>query len=209
VGWDEADAKAALAAYGLSVPASAVTHDAGELPALSSELGYPVVLKALGSDLAHKSDVGGVVVGLASADAVRRAAAAMADLADRFLVERMVPGALLELLVGVQRDPRLGLTLGAGGVLVELVDDTATLLLPATPAQIRAALTGLRVGPVLEGFRGQAADLEAVVSAVQAIAAFALDHADRLVELEVNPLLVLPDGAMAVDALIRLAGPGT
>jgi acetate---CoA ligase (ADP-forming) len=94
-------------------------------------------------------------------------------------------------------------------VLVELVDDTATLLLPATPAQIRAALTGLRVGPVLEGFRGQAADLEAVVSAVQAIAAFALDHADRLVELEVNPLLVLPDGAMAVDALIRLAGPGT
>jgi succinyl-CoA synthetase beta subunit len=195
----------------VSVPASAVTADAGELPALASELGYPVVLKALGSDLAHKSDVGGVVVGLASADAVRRAAAAMADLADRFLVERMVPGALLELLVGVQRDPRLGLglTLGAGGVLVELVDDTATLLLPATPAQIRAALTGLRVGPVLEGFRGQAADLEAVVSAVQAIAAFALDHADRLVELEVNPLLVLPDGAMAVDALIRLAGPET
>jgi acetyl-CoA synthetase len=211
VRWDEADAKAALAAYGVSVPASAVTADAGELPALASELGYPVVLKALGSDLAHKSDVGGVVVGLASADAVRRAAAAMADLADRFLVERMVPGALLELLVGVQRDPRLGLglTLGAGGVLVELVDDTATLLLPATPAQIRAALTGLRVGPVLEGFRGQAADLEAVVSAVQAIAAFALDHADRLVELEVNPLLVLPDGAMAVDALIRLAGPET
>jgi acetyl-CoA synthetase len=211
VWWDEADAKAALAAYGVSVPASAVTADAGELPALASELGYPVVLKALGSDLAHKSDVGGVVVGLASADAVRRAAAAMADLADRFLVERMVPGALLELLVGVQRDPRLGLglTLGAGGVLVELVDDTATLLLPATPAQIRAALTGLRVGPVLEGFRGQVADLEAVVSAVQAIAAFALDHADRLVELEVNPLLVLPDGAMAVDALIRLAGPET
>ncbi|MGA8247200.1 MAG: acetate--CoA ligase family protein, partial [Nocardioides sp.] len=71
------------------------------------------------------------------------------------------------------------------------------------------ALSGLRVGPVLAGYRGRAADLEATVSAVEAVAAFALDHADRLVELEVNPLLVLPDGAMAVDALIRLAGPAS
>jgi acetyl-CoA synthetase len=210
VSWDEVEAKAALAAYGLSVPASMVTDDAAELPALASELGYPVVLKALSGDLAHKSDIGAVVVDLRSEDAVRRAATDMAVIAERFLVERMVPGTLLELLVGVQRDPRLGLglTLGAGGLLVELVDDTATLLLPATRAQIRAALTGLRVGPVLEGYRGTAADLEATVSAVEAIAAFAQDHADRLVELEVNPLLVLPHGAVAVDALIRLAGPG-
>ncbi len=209
VSWTEVEAKAALASYGVSVPASGVTADRDELPALATALGYPVVLKALAGDLAHKSDLGGVVVGLDSEDAVRRAAAGMAGVAERFLVERMVPGALLELLVGVQRDPRLGLglTLGAGGVLVELVDDTATLLLPATHAQIRAALTGLRVGPVLEGFRGRPADLEATVGAIEAVAAFALDHADRLVEVEVNPLLVLPDGAMAVDALIRLAGP--
>jgi hypothetical protein len=91
---------------------------------------------------------------------------------------------------------------------VELVDDTATILLPATRSEIRRALTGLRIGPALEGFRGATADLDAVVSAVEAIAAFATDHADRLVEIEVNPLLVLPEGAMAVDALIRLAEPG-
>jgi succinyl-CoA synthetase beta subunit len=195
----------------VSVPASVVTADAAELPGLAVELGFPVVLKALGGGLAHKSEVGGVVVDLDSTDAVRRAAAGMAGLAERFLLERMVPDALLELLVGVQRDPRLGLglTLGAGGVLVELVDDTATLLLPATRNQIRAALTGLRVGPVLEGFRGRPADLEAVVTAVEAVAAFAVDHAAQLLELEVNPLLVLPDGAVAVDALIRLAGPVT
>jgi acetyl-CoA synthetase len=211
VTWDEVEAKAALAAYGVSVPASVVTADPAALPALAAQLGFPVVLKALGADLAHKSEVGGVVVGLGSTDAVRRAAAGMAGLAGRFLLERMVPDAVLELLVGVQRDPRLGLglTLGAGGVLVELVDDSATLLLPATRTQIRAALTGLRVGPVLEGFRGRAADLEAVVTAVEAVAAFAVDHAAQLVELEVNPLLVLPDGAVAVDALIRLAGPVT
>jgi acetyl-CoA synthetase len=134
----------------------------------------------------------------------------MAGVAERFLVERMVGDPVLELLVGVQRDPRLGLglTVGAGGVLVELVDDTVTLLLPARRSEIRAALTRLRVGPVLQGFRGRSADLEAVVDAVEAIAGFATGHADRLLELEVNPLLVLPDGAVAVDALVRLAGTG-
>ncbi|MBO0845873.1 MAG: acetate--CoA ligase family protein [Nocardioides sp.] len=208
--WDEVESKTALASYGLRVPASVTTDDVDALPAVASQLGFPVVLKALGAGIAHKSEIGGVEVGLDTEDAVRRAAAGMADLAHTFLVERMVGGAVLELLVGVQRDTRLGLglTLGAGGVLVELLDDTATLLLPATRDQIRTALTGLRIGPVLQGFRERDADLEAVVSAVEAIAAFAIDHADRLVEVEVNPLLVLPDGAMAVDALIRLAEPG-
>lgn len=211
VTWDEVDAKSALASYGLSVPLSAVVEDVRDVPASAAELGFPVVLKALSDDLAHKSDVGGVVVGLESEEALRRAAAGMAGLADRYLVERMVGGAVLELLVGVQRDRRLGLglTVGAGGVLVELVDDTATILLPARREEIRAALTGLRVGPVLEGFRGRGADLDAVVDAVEAIARFATDHADRLVELEVNPLLALPCGAVAVDALVRLAEPGT
>ncbi|MGC4112153.1 MAG: acetate--CoA ligase family protein [Nocardioides sp.] len=205
--WDEVDAKAALATYGVPVPKSVVVETAEQAADAASELGFPVVLKAVATGLAHKSDVGGVAVGLASADDVRLATEGMSSVAERFLVERMVPGAVLELLVGVQRDARLGLalTLAAGGVLVELVDDAATLLLPATRAEIRAALTGLRVGPVLEGFRGQAADLDAVVSAVEAVAAYAVEHADRLVEIEVNPLLVLPEGAMAVDALIRLA----
>jgi acetyl-CoA synthetase len=207
--WDEVEAKAALAGYGVPVPDSAVADSPDEAATAARELGLPVVLKAVAAGLAHKSDVGGVVVGLDSEVAVRRAAAAMSAVAERWLVERLVPGALLELLVGVQRDPRLGLalTVGAGGVLAELVEDTATVLLPATGDEIRAALTRLRVGPVLEGFRGQEADLEAVVSAVEAVAAFAVAHADRLVEIEVNPLLVLPEGTMAVDALIRLAEP--
>jgi acyl-CoA synthetase (NDP forming) len=203
----EVEAKAALAEFGVPVPASVAVPNALDAPAAASVVGFPVALKAVADGLAHKSDVGGVVLGLDSEEAVRRAAAAMAGVADAFLVERMVSGGVLELLVGVQRDPRLGLalTLGAGGVLVELVDDTATVLLPTTRAELRDALTGLRVGPVLEGFRGRAADLEAVVTAVEAVAAYAVDHADRLVEVEVNPLLVLPDGAVAVDALIRLA----
>ena len=133
----------------------------------------------------------------------------MTGLSDRFLVEEMVDGAALELIVGVQRDPHLGLamTVGAGGVLVELIQDAATILLPATPTDIHAALRSLRIWPLLNGFRGTAGNLERVVEAIGAVLAFASDHADRLVELEVNPLLVLPDRAVAVDALIRLAEP--
>jgi acetyl-CoA synthetase len=209
--FDEVDAKAALAAYGVPVPESALAATPEEAATVAARLGFPVVLKAVADGLAHKSDVGGVVVGLATEDDVRRAAGAMSEVAERFLVERLVPGAMLELLVGVQRDPRLGLglTVGSGGVLVELVDDSATVLLPASRAEIRTALSELRVGPVLSGFRGRSADLDAVVSAVEAVAAYAVAHADRLVEIEVNPLLVLPAsdprGAVAVDALIRLA----
>ncbi len=207
--WDEGHAKAVLASYGLVVPGSAVANSAAEAPALASELGFPVVVKALSADLAHKSEIGGVHVGLDSEAAVRRAVASMAGLSDRFLVERMVEGAELELIVGVQRDPQLGpaVTVGAGGVLVELIQDAATILLPATAAEIHAALKSLRIYPVLEGFRGGGLGLDAVIEAIQAIVAFAHDHADRLVELEVNPLLVLSQGAVAVDALIRLAEP--
>jgi acyl-CoA synthetase (NDP forming) len=206
---DESAAKAMLASYGLRVPRSAVADGPALAAAAAAEIGFPIVLKALSADLAHKSDVGGVQVGLGSEAEVHRAVATMAGLGDRFLVEQMVDGASLELIVGVQRDPQLGLamTVGAGGVLVELIQDTATIFLPATTADIRAALQSLRIWPVLQGFRGRTVSLDAVVEAIEAIVAFASDHAERLVELEVNPLLVRPDDAVAVDALIRLAEP--
>jgi len=95
--------------------------------------------------------------------------------------------------------------LGIGGVLVELIRDTATLLLPVRPDDVRAALLGLKLGPLFTGHRGgRRADLDAAVENVMAIARFAQEHADDLVELDVNPLLVLEDGAVAVDALVVL-----
>jgi acetyl-CoA synthetase len=114
------------------------------------------------------------------------------------------------LLVGVQRDPQFGLTLtlGAGGVFVELLRDSVTLLLPLTRADLLQALQTLKMWPMVTGYRGRAhGDVEALLDAVQAILAFATAHADRLLELDVNPLLVLPlgQGVLAVDALIRLA----
>jgi len=207
--WDESHAKDALASYGLVLPRSAVSYSQGEAPELAAGLGFPVVLKALSTELAHKSQIGGVQVGLNSKAAVRRAVASMGGLSDRFLVEQMIEGAALELIVGVQRDPQLGLalTVGAGGVFVELIHDVATILLPATAGDILAALQGLRIWPLLSGTRGTSAGLAAVLESIEAVVAFASDHADRLVELEVNPLLVLPDRAVAVDALVRLVEP--
>jgi acetyl-CoA synthetase len=202
---DEASAKRALQAFGVPVPPGAVGR-LGEVGALATRVGFPVAVKAVSSTLGHKSERGGVRLGLTSEPSVELAATGMSALSDRFLVEQMVDGAVAELIVAVQRDPAFGLTLtiGAGGLLVELVDDTVTLLLPATGDDVRDALRSLAVWPLLHGFRGRSADVDRVVEAVSAVVEYATSNADRLMEVEVNPLLVGPDSVVAVDALIRL-----
>jgi acetate---CoA ligase (ADP-forming) len=119
----------------------------------------------------------------------------------------MVPGAVAELIVGVTRDPLFGpvMTLGSGGVLVELIKDSATLLLPATRDEVEAALRRLRMFPLLDGYRGRPkADLGAAVDAVLGIAAFAIARADDIVEMDINPLIVCREGegAWIADALL-------
>ena len=126
----------------------------------------------------------------------------------RLLVERFTPDVVAELIVGLHRDPQLGLllTVGSGGTFVELAADSATLLLPVSEAEIREALSRLRCAPLLEGYRGRApADVDAAVAAILGIARFAVEHRDRLEELDVNPLGVRARGrgAVALDALIR------
>ncbi|MDX1575876.1 MAG: acetate--CoA ligase family protein, partial [Kiloniellales bacterium] len=213
---DEWEAKRRLAEFGLRVPEGRRVTGV-DAPAAASEIGFPVVLKAVGPDLAHKTEAGAVALGLGSEAAVAAAVAEItARLAagsgggDGFLVERMVPDAVAELIVGVKRDPAFGLALvlGSGGVLVELLRDSATLLLPTDRAAVNEALSGLKGAPLFTGFRGRPkGDREALIDAVMAVAAFAEAHRESLVELDVNPLLVLPEGqgAVAVDALIRLS----
>ena len=217
---DEVESKRRLAAFGLSVPEGRVVS-AAEAPAAATTLGFPVALKAAGSAFTHKTELGAVALNLKGEDAVREAAAAMQGRLkghDRFLVERMVGSPVAELIIGIKRDPQFGLALvlGAGGILVNLVEDAATLLLPTDRASVEAALDGLKVARLLKGYRGQPpGDRAAVVEAVLAVAAYAASERERLLELDVNPLLVLPEGqgegsggAVAADALIRLAGPG-
>ena len=212
--WDEVTSKAALARAGVPIPRGALMSLA-EIEALCGDdtaplpAPFPLVLKAVGSDLAHKTELGGVALKLTSRAALLDEARRMAPLGGHYLIEEMVGGTVAELIVGVGRDPQFGLfmTLGAGGIFVELLRQVEQVLLPASRADIAAALQRLPLYAVLAGYRGkQGCDMAALIDAIEAVGAFALAHADRLEELDVNPLLALPQGAMAVDALIRMKG---
>lgn len=199
---DEGSAKAALAACGVAVPKGR-TVDADGLEAAAATLEGRLVLKVTG--LAHKSEAGGVRLGLSS-DEVLDAARQMPEGA--YLIEEMVQGAVAELLVGVLRDPAHGfvLTIGAGGVLAELWQDTASLLVPACPHAIEDSLRSLRIWPLIEGYRGKpAADLGAIVAAIMGVQEYVIANAGTVSEVEINPLMCTPDAAIAVDALLRKA----
>jgi acetyl-CoA synthetase len=208
---DEIAAKTALAAFGLRIPRGLPARDADEAAAAAEAVGYPVVIKAVSGQLAHKTELGAVKLNLANADQVQAAVSDLSPRFEHFLVEKMVTGGLAELIVGVTRDPLFGqsLTVGAGGILVELLADSATLLLPATRGQIERALRGLRCFALLDGHRGRPrADIERVVDAIATIASFAQANADLLLELDVNPLIACEREAVAVDALVRIVGRG-
>jgi len=203
---DEWSSKAVLNALGIATPNGGIAVSADEAVALAQRVGFPVVLKGVGETLLHKTELAAVKLNLRDADAVRAAADALAHLECDFLVEIMVQGAVAELIVGVARDPQFGLylTIGAGGVMVELWNDSRPLLLPASRDDIRSALLSLRSAPLLGGYRGKPkADIEAAVDVAFKIGELALAQAGDLEEMDVNPLMVTADGAIAVDALIR------
>ncbi len=211
----EYEAKLALAAFGVPVPKSQVVSadSAAELGAAAATaaevIGFPVVIKALGAHLEHKSDVGGVVLNVRSRGEAQAAAQRLRPLATALLVEAMITDAVAEILVGVTVDPQFGqlLLLGAGGVLTELLQDSVTLLPPFNAAAIERALDRLKIARLLRGYRNRSAgDVAALIDTVLACARYADANRQRLVEMDLNPVIVRPQGlgAVAVDALIRL-----
>ncbi len=205
----EWEAKQALRAFGLTLPEGRLVTNATEARAAFSSLGGPVVVKACSRALLHKTEAGAVRLNVQTTDDVANAVEAMVHLADTFIIERMITGTVAELIIGIKRDPQAGLVLvvGSGGILVELIGDARTLLFPVTPAAAEQAILTLKAAKLLAGFRGRPkGDLAAAVAAVLAIARFAEANAATLQELDINPLLVRPEGlgAVAVDALIRI-----
>ena len=194
----EAEGKALLAASGVAVPKSVTAPTLAGVAAAAAGLAAPCALKGLG--FAHKTEAGAVRLGLSNLEGQAEMVGATG-----YLVEEMVSGAVAEILVGLQRDPIYGLTLtlGMGGVTAEVLADTVTLILPASPDEILAALRRLRLWPLLDGYRGRPkADMAALADlAVQLGALMASDNS--LEEIEINPVLVRQNGAVAVDALIR------
>jgi acyl-CoA synthetase (NDP forming) len=195
----EAEAKSSLVMHGLDIPRAKKGSNPAEL---ASDVGFPLVLK--GEGIAHKTEAGAVALGLTSTDEVAAAAARMPT--NSFLAEEMVTGGVAELLIGVTRDPAHGfvLTLAAGGTLTELLQDSASLLVPASRESVKQALSQLKMHRLLQGYRGApAANVDTILDAVDAIQAYVLANAGRLEEVEVNPLICTPTRAVAADALIK------
>jgi len=205
---DEAESKSLLAQNGIPVPSAQVVRSVEETIAAAEALGYPLVVKALG--VAHKTEIRGVKLGLNSAGEVLAAVTEMFDLSDSALIEKMIEGVVAELIVGVSHDEQFGpnLTVGGGGTMVELMKDSASLLIPTTREQVLHALGRLNCASLFSGFRGAPpADLNAAADVVLAVAGMVEDEPSSIVELDINPLMLLVEGqgVVAADALIILS----
>ena len=198
----EAKSKQVLAAFGLKVPCHITTTDISTVDL--TKLTFPVALK--GTGFAHKTEAGAVALNLHDSESIRSAAAKMATRS--FLIEEMICGAVAELIVGVVKDPAHGflLTFGAGGILTEVLNDTASLLIPSSRASVTESLNKLKVAKLLHGYRGKpAANVEEIADAVMALQDYVLANAAKLEEVEINPLICTQTSAIAADALIRIA----
>ncbi|MFE2242219.1 acetate--CoA ligase family protein [Streptomyces virginiae] len=205
-------AKQLLRAYGIRVPREQLVTSAAAAVRAAGLVGYPVVMKASGPQLGHKTELGLVKIGLTSASQIRDAYRELTDIAryenvplDGILVCQMVERGV-EMVVGVTQDDLFGptVTVGLGGVLVEVLHDAAVRVPPFGEDQARAMLTELRGRALLEGVRGAPpADVDALVEVILRIQRMALEFGDELSELDINPLMVLPrgQGAVALDAL--------
>lgn len=201
----ELEGLALLADYGVPVVPARGAATADEAVAAAAELGWPVVLKTAAPGVQHKSDVGGVVVGVADEESMRDAYADVAArLGPQVTVAALAPAGV-ELALGIVRDPTFGplVLVAAGGILVELLGDRTLALPPLDEAGARRMIDRLQVRPLLDGVRGApASDVEAVARAVSRLSVLAADLGDVLEALDVNPIIAGPDGCVAVDALV-------
>jgi acyl-CoA synthetase (NDP forming) len=209
---DETQSKNLLASRGIPVPAGRPVGSAEEAVAAAEELGYPIVVKSLG--LAHKTDVGGVKLNLRNAAEVSVAVSECSQISNTFLVEKMVTGVVAELIVGVARDEQFGpyLLLGGGGILVEIMKDSISLLLPTTRERVLHALGELNCASLFKGFRGAPlADLEAAADVILVVAGMVENDPSGIIELDINPLMILAEGqgVVAADAYISLSADST
>jgi acetate---CoA ligase (ADP-forming) len=210
---NEAESKEVLRAYGIATPREALVASAQAAVTAAERIGYPVVLKAVAAELTHKSDAGAVALNLANAAELTAAYDAMSQalkqhtLAGMLVCQRVRGG--LELVLGLHRDPEMGLVVmaGSGGVLLELVKDVAFCVPPVTQGKARDLLARTRAGRLLGGYRGAPArDAGAVIEALVALGRLAVDGADVIESIDINPFVALPagQGGLALDALIVL-----
>ncbi len=203
----EYQSKQILRQAGIQTVDGMLARTIDELGNIAGRLGYPLVAKVSGRDIVHKTEVDGVIVDIHNEAGLIRAFQSLAPISGEVLIEKRAPPPLLECLVGLRKHEKFGyiLVVGAGGQWTELLDDTSVLLLPVDQAELRDALAALKIGRLLSGYRGPAADTEALVQAVMRLIGYCTDKDHILTEVEVNPLFVYAEteGIVAVDAVVR------
>src|ERR1700677_201397 len=204
----EHEGKAALAEFVVRIPQGKLVPASAAAEAALA-IGFPVVIKASGAHLEHKTEVGGVVLNVGTEAGARQAALRLAKLSHTLLVEEMFTDGVAEVLIGVIVDPQFGqvLVLGAGGVFTEIMSDSVSLLPPWTRASVESALQRLTIAKLFRGYRGKpAAGGDRPIETILCVARYAAANVATLIEIDVNPVIVRPagKGAVAVDTMIRL-----
>jgi acetyl-CoA synthetase (ADP-forming) len=211
----EVESKELLRSAGINVVEARLATNAKEAAAFATEAGFPVVMKIISPDIAHKSDVGGVVVGLQSASAVRKAYAEMMEQVQKKARKARIDGVSIqrqadagtEVIIGGTTDPQFGpvLMFGLGGVFVEVLKDVAFRIVPIEQRDAHQMIREINGFPILEGVRGQkGADLKALERMLIQVSKFMWKHRE-IAELDLNPVFAYSKGAVAVDARIVLA----
>lgn len=215
----EVEGRRLLADYGIRGPREIVAQDAADACLAAENIGFPVVLKILSPDIQHKTEAGGVKVGLKDRASVASAFREVMGSASRFkpnahiegvIIQEMIPSTSVEVILGILRDEEFGpvVVYGTGGILVELIKDSVLRFPPINQSEALAMIESTRGVKLLRGFRGRpAADINALAAAMVGLSQLALDLGDRLAALDINPLLVLPEGhgVCAVDALVEVS----
>jgi acetyltransferase len=210
----DAEARSILEAYDFKIPASKLAKNPDEAIAFAEEMGYPVVMKIASPDILHKTDVGGVKVGLQNASDVRDAFDLITYRSQRYLpearlwgclVQKMVPPGL-EILIGMNRDPQFGplVTFGLGGIYVEILKDVSFRVAPFSPREAEQMLSEIKTHALLDGVRGQAPkDKDALIDALLRIGQLVIDFPE-IAELDINPFIVYDQGQGGVAIDMRL-----
>ena len=210
----DAEAQTILKAYGIATPQSTVAATPDEAVAYCEQIGYPVVMKIASPDILHKSDVGGIIVGVRNADEVRSAFDTLLQRAKAHMLEAEIWGAQVqemvtdarEIIIGMNRDPQFGplVMFGLGGIYVEVLKDVTFRVAPMSRIQASEMVSSINAYQLLTGVRGQAAaDIEAIVDTILRISQLVTDF-DEIAEMDINPLLVRSEGAVAVDMRLIL-----
>ena len=210
----ETEAKTVCVEYGIPVTKFKVSKNEAEAVKFAEEIGYPIVLKIVSPDIIHKSDVGGVVVGLKTAKDVRNAYKQILKNVKKHKADAKIVGVLVqemapsstEVIVGAIKDPQFGpaLMFGLGGIFVEVLKDVTFRVAPITVDEAREMITEVKAYPLLKGYRNQPpADIEAIVQILLNTSRLVMEH-QEIKELDLNPIMVYEKGAKTVDARIIL-----